>query len=282
MPRYKYFHAIVLSFFSRDLYRDVYLQWRGMAFPYLLLLNVILITPGVFYVLWMVNTTLFTADDRLDPLIHAIIEEVIIQIPPMEWEEGVMSASVEQPHIISMTVDGETFPFAIIHEEGQIKDLYESEAFMLITKDAAHIQEQNGKIETRYWKEFGDDFFRLDQDNARFFSQEAVEWTIANRYWLYAIFGVAGWAATMSVMVLYRIFQALIFGGIGLVIASIMKVKLEYADAVRIACIAITPGIMVDLILSLILGNGISIPIFLAITIGYLVFAMHSNRQLEE
>ena len=46
MKRYSIFHPLVLSFFSKSLYRDVGKNWRGTGLLYLLLIIALLWIPS--------------------------------------------------------------------------------------------------------------------------------------------------------------------------------------------------------------------------------------------
>ena len=88
MPQFKPLPAIVFSCFSRELYRDVYARWQGLGLNYLMLLNVVIITPTFFVLLFAIESSIFTNNNELQPEINAMIQEVVAQLPPMVFDNG--------------------------------------------------------------------------------------------------------------------------------------------------------------------------------------------------
>lgn len=283
MPQlFSHWQAFYLCFTSRELYRDVYLRWQGMGFRYLMWLNVLLITPVVVLLMIQIDRGVFQEDGSLTPELQSIAQQIISQLPPMTWEDGVMQTDAPQPYEIRATIRDESFLFAVIDLDASAQALLANDAIFLFTADAVHIDQGNNQdVETRYWKEFGTEYFRLDQAVAQFYLEDATQWTYENRLWLYLTFGMLSWVGTVLIMVLYRILQALLFGGAGLMIASFFQFELRYEEAVRLACIALTPAVLFDVILSFTIGDGLSFWLFVLATLGYLAYAIHSNRHPE-
>ena len=75
------------------------------------------------------------------------------------------------------------------------------------------------------------------------------------------------------------VLQSLIYGLIGIGIAKLSKIQMSYGTLVRLATVALTPGLLIDSILKLCRLN-IEIWSFLAfvIAIGYLRFAIQANK----
>lgn len=284
MQEYSSIKALFLSFFSRDVYRDVFLRWQGIGFGYLLLLNIVLITPLIVVLMIQADRAIFT-DGTLRPELRDIAGQAIAQLPPLQWENGELSTPAEQPHRIEVSIEGEPVLLAIIDLDASLADLRDSDAIMLLTREAVHAREGEHEFKTHYWSEIGgeagQESFYLDSDRAGHFFNRAVAWTVDNKLWLYVTFGLIGWSGTLLVMFLYRAVQVLILGGAGLLIASVMKLHLRYEDAVRLSCVALTPAVLADMVLTLAIGDGISIPLFIILTLFYLGFAIHSNRTLE-
>src|SRR2546428_11609695 len=106
MRRYSVVHALLLSFFSRDLYRDVARNWRGAGLIYLLLLVAL-------------STVLFLARAQIGIAQWARGEasQVVNQIPPIQIRHGVVQVSGPSPLIIRAS-KGTTL--AIIDTSGSV------------------------------------------------------------------------------------------------------------------------------------------------------------------
>src|SRR6185503_9036577 len=121
MKRYSIFHPLVLSFFSKSLYRDVGKNWRGTGLLYLLIILAILWIPTI--IKGQLATSAWVTGDS---------KEITKQIPPITITKGQVSTDVPMPHVIKDPKTGEDI--AIIDTTGTYKDLDNSDAKLLLTK----------------------------------------------------------------------------------------------------------------------------------------------------
>lgn len=281
MPQFKALSAIFYACFSRELYRDAYLRWQGLGFGYLLFFNALLITPVLVVLVLSFESRFLDDNNQLQPDIQAVVDEVISQIPPMHFEAGEMQTDAPQPYSIYVTSEaGEKQLFAQINLDGGLNELRASDAALLLTRAAVHAKVGEDKIETRFWKDMSDEPFDLNQDIARLALQQAIDWLQQNKSWMMLLFGVLLWAGTLLVMFIYRGFQALLLGGTMLILSRSMQLELRYADAVRLSCLAMTPPLLLDLVFGLLIRDQMSVFLFLAIAVGYQVFAIKSIKQV--
>src|SRR5688500_8215830 len=89
MKRYSIFHPLVLSFFSKSLYRDVGKNWRGTGLLYLLLVLALVWVP-----------TIIKAQMGLSSWVAGDSQELTKQIPAITITKGEVSTDVTTPHFI--------------------------------------------------------------------------------------------------------------------------------------------------------------------------------------
>ena len=97
MRRYSIFHPLVLSFFSKSLYRDVAKNWRGTGLLYLLLILALLWIPTV--IKGHLGFTRWVDQDA---------KGITQQIPPITITKGHASTNVPLPYFIKEPKTGET------------------------------------------------------------------------------------------------------------------------------------------------------------------------------
>src|SRR4030095_1761852 len=97
MRRYSIFHPLVLSFFSKSLYRDVAKNWRGTGLLYLLLILALLWIPSI--IKGHLGFTSWGDNDA---------KGLTQQIPATTITNGHASTNVAQPYFIKDPKTGET------------------------------------------------------------------------------------------------------------------------------------------------------------------------------
>ncbi len=257
MRKYSVLQPFALSFYSKELYRDVAQHWRGTGFAYLFLLLAITWLPITFkvrsgFVDWLnENAPAF-----------------LLQVPSITIHNGRVSTDVDTPYVITGN-DGK--PIAIIDLTGEYRDLDDTEAILLLTEDKLLAKQQN-RNETRMY----------DLSQVRSFSlnrQDFEAWAIWCRRW----FGVLFYLIVLPSEYIYRILQSLLYAAIGLAFSKSLKVSLAYSAVLRMAVIALTPVILIQTVLSYI---GINVPglalLSLALALGYLYFGIKANAEPPE
>lgn len=253
MRRYSILRAIPLSFFSRDLYRDVGGAWRGIGLVYLLLLvafaTVLLLLPMQAGLgLWVRGEGRQLADEVPTVLIRHRVVEVDRPMPCL----------IRDPRTATI--------IAIVDTTGQITSLDSLQASALLTADRL--------------------IFRKSTAETRVFDLKAVEnFTISPavaRRWL-SLF--SKWAmpiiapGVLGGVFVYRLVQVFVFALIGLLMAGAMKLRLDLQALMRITAVAMTPALIADAALGL---WGHKPPgwgwFWTLIVIAYLTWGVFANR----
>lgn len=253
MKEYSLLHPPLLAFFSKDLYRDVGQNWKGIAALYLLLLLAFC---------WIFETWAVTA--KLSQFITNETPPFIEQIPEITITEGNVSINKPVPYFINDPESNNVI--AIIDTSGQYTSLDNSEAYLLLTKNK--LIGRKSETETRVYDLSQIDKFFLDQATANKFLN------IFKTYFPFVFYVCA-----VIFSFIYRLIQVLIYGAIGLLLCKIAKVKLDYQTLVRLAVMAITPVVLIDTILEV---AGFKIPLFglvaFAIAMCYLYLGISANK----
>jgi hypothetical protein len=133
--RFGYIAALWRSAWSKALWQDVVVNWRGIGLFYMLLL----ISLTSLLVIVKVNRSFCSFIDRETP-------RLLNQIPSFGITNGVVSLDRPMPYVISEPSNGR--PLVVIDTTGKTT-APPSPAGMLITADHIIVHEQNGQ--TRMW-----------------------------------------------------------------------------------------------------------------------------------
>jgi hypothetical protein len=247
MRKFSIIHVPLLSFFSKDLYIDVGLNWKGVGFAYLLLLLALCWIPT------MIKTHVGVSD-FIDNEAPAFVE----QVPEITIIDGEASIKEAQPYYITAPKSNDVL--AIIDTTGTIGSLEDANAMCLLTKTSFIWRE--GEFETRTYDLSEVEHFVVD-------SERITGWL--ETFKKFFIVAMSPFALLGSY--LYRIVQALIYAAIGLLFASLCKITLSYSALLRLSITAVTPCIIVSTVLGL---GGIYLPMFfyLLAALGYLFFGV--------
>lgn len=253
MKKYSLLHSPVFSFFSRDLYRDVGQNWRGITALYLLLL---LAFCWIFET-WVVHT-------KVSQFIANETPPFIEQIPEITIKDGNVSINEPEPYFINDP--GSNNVIAIIDTSGQYTSLDGTLAYLLLTNNK--LIGRKSETETRVYDLSQIDAFFLDQAVANKFV------SIFKTYFPFVFYVCA-----VLCSFLYRLVQVLIYGALGLLLCKVANVSLDYQTLVRLAVISITPVVLLDTVLEV---TGINIPFFwlicFAIAMFYLYVGVRANK----
>lgn len=257
MRRYGIFHTPLLSFYSKDFYREVGLFWRGTGLGYLFLLVVVVLIPlGVKMHVGMNN---FVAED---------LPVMVDQVPDFWIVDGKVSIDEDEPYYLSDPETGEVF--VIIDTTGEITSLDETDAYVLVTESS--LEYRQGEFETRKFDLSKIKKFEIDEETI-------VRWAEAARKFLAPFIYVF----MLVFSFVSRAVQVLIYAAMGMVFVSILKTELEYLALMRLAVAAVTPCIVVRTVLSL---AGVGMPcgtvfLFLFMGLGYLYFGVKACAEYE-
>lgn len=259
MNHYKFFHTPLYSLFSQPFYQDVARHWKGLGFSYLILLQSICL--ALTFIGLFLGFSSFM--EREAPAI-------ISQIPPITIEDGRASTPQNQPIFIT---DPETEDeLAVIDTSGEYTSLDQVDDIVILLLTETELIVRQDEYETRQ--------FDLDQFESLMIDQDTVStWVEIVGNVLFIVlypFALVGY-------LIWRILQVLIYGAIGVFFArSMQQTTLSYSSAVRLACVAITPVLLIESA-SRLLGLPL-VPgwwLFgLIVVLGYLFFAVYSAAQV--
>ena len=253
--KFSIIHIPVFSFFSKELYSDVGLRWKGVNFLYLLLILAICWIPAMIKI--QGGFTEFVENEA--PIFFA-------QLPEITITDGELSISEAQPYYIKVPENNDVL--AVIDTTGTIESLEDANAICLVTK--SKITWRKSAVETQTF-----DLSKIEEFSLN--SEDVMGWLrTANKFLVVTVY-----PAALLGSYVFRIVQALIYGVAGLLFASWCKVRLSYGSLVRLAVVAMTPCMLGKTILGMSEGR---LPyaglIFVAITLGYLLFAVKVISEL--
>jgi hypothetical protein len=248
------FRTMILSFYSADIYREAAKRWRDRFFLYLL---------ALVFVLMLIFTC--AAVYLYESKVRAEIDYIVMQAPHLVISNGIASMDKPSPYTIKSR-DGEAIAIFDMRGDSAIR-FDPGRPVVLVTRDRLYtVQKEN---EYRMYAYTGMDHFELDADIVQNWLKFA--WVIL------AILFVIG----VIVLYIYRLLQAVINAAIGMVIAGLLRVRLDFAQLMAIASVAITP---VALAGALVLITGIHLPakgwIGFFLAIGFLAFGIMANRDV--
>lgn len=256
MRRYSIFHPLVLSFFSKSLYRDVGKNWRGTGLLYLAVLLALVWIP-----------TMIKGHLQMSKWVDGDSKEITKQIPAVTISNGQVSTDVTTPHFIKDPKTGDTI--AIIDITGEYETLENTDAKFLLTKSKVIVSKSGNRSET--YDLSGVQSFYVDRSHVEGWLTSARQWLFPVLYPLALIFSF-----------IFRAVQVLIYALIGMLFAKILNANLDYKTLMRLAAISITPVILLNLLLEFV---PIKIPwwslIVIVIALAYLFLAVKVNAEAE-
>jgi hypothetical protein len=262
MKKFSIFHIPIYSFFSSELYRDVGLNWKGVAYGYLFLLLAICTIPGMF----KVQRGLSNFIDKQAP-------QFVSQVPKITIEKGEVSIEEKQPYYIMLpdcNNSDSNKVAAIIDTTGQIQSLDNTDAFVLLTKNK--ILSRQSPTEIRMYDLSQVKHFVLEQSTI-------MRWLDIIKKLLAPIL----YPFVLASSFIFRIIQSLIYAAIGLAFASWCKTKLPYLSLIRLSVVAMTPCIIIRTIFE---SASIKIPLpglwFFLLTMGFLFCGVKACSQINE
>ena len=256
MKKFSIIHIPVLSFFSKDLYRDVGLNWKGLCFGYLLLILAVCWIPAMVKI-----------HSGFAGFINKDAPTVVEQVPEITITDGQVSIDEPQPYYIKIPDTNDNL--AVIDTTGTIKSPEDANAFFLLTNTLIITKQSN--FETRTYDLSHVKSFTVD-------SARITRWlNIIKKFLVVIMYPIA-----LLSSYVYRIIQALIFAAIGLLFVSMCRVSLSYGALLRLAIVAMTPCMIIKTVFGL---AGVHLPcivllLYFLITLAYLYFGVHACSQI--
>jgi hypothetical protein len=239
--------------FSRGLYQDVALRWRGIGMRYLMLLLAIT---------WLVPMVKFTV--AFTNYINTDARSDLADFPPMTLTAGHVSSPVKQPFVYR--VNGH--PLFVLDTTGEVKRPSEKGAQMLITETSV-VQEDGGTTRATPLAGF---------PNTSLDSSSCLGWLQLFRNLVLPVLLPLAWAFSLA----YRLVCALVYAAIGLAFAAAFGTRISYPALLRLAVVAMTPILLIDTVLWLSpLDVGcLTFLIYPLITLGYLAYGVKVTADL--
>lgn len=253
MSQFNIFQALYMSFYSKDLYRDVGRNWGGGAFLYLFVL---------VSVVWTIYAATF-----LPPLYrydHVAIDRVVAEIPVLEIQDGVLKTPEARPYVIENNVAKKHDRFKlIIDTTGEYTSLDHSDADILVTSTTTMMRTKPNEVRVyNYPKDLTETI-------------RPIEWKDTLIKALYVIAIPALFFIILGAFC-YHILKALIYSLIGKVFAS----SLSYGTILQITLVAITPALLLSLLLSLLHQSFfMEWVLYFMISIFYMFFGISANKE---
>lgn len=250
--KYSGVQAAYMSFFSKNIYRSVVSEWKGLAYLYLFTLIVsILVVVGV------------TLHFKLQAVATTFAAPMVNELPIMNLSQGKLKIDKPSPYQIKDKTTGA--PIVTFDTDDNIAEV-PGETGILVTSSKLIIKSQS-REEVRDLSQLPDMELTPDMINSGI-----------KTFFTYFV------PVSCGFLLLFFSFlcaiQSLVYGAIGLGFAKITHTKISYGESVRIAVMAMTPIIMIHgaLTLASVSMNGLIWNIVaMLVTIGYLYFGVWAN-----
>lgn len=249
MQQYNFWQAIPQAFYSKNLYKDVDQNWRGIGLRYLLLICFICSLPLLHT---LHNAAARTAND---------LYLIAAQAPIITIKDGTVSIDKPVPYEIKEPETNKTI-IVIDTSAKQNDSTQNKKAFMLLSNDKLTI---NGKSSTKIYS-------LTDIKNSTIDQTRINHWVKILTIVLFVIFYLTGF-------LFYFIPSLLIVLFYGAIAKLFVRSFHSYAELTRLAAVALTPTLILIAALTLF---SIALPyrniIYLMLSLGYLTFAIEANR----
>jgi hypothetical protein len=255
--RYSIWQAFGLSFYSRDLYRDVKENWRGTGFGLLFILIAFLgVARAVQFQFWAAKN----------------LPDFAQKIPEFTMEKGILSTEVKpQPYRLD-SADG----CLVIDTTGKIQTLDQIpgieglKSVYLVTKTGYFSRRVRlGRVvdETHPFKPSYN--FNATRENLDRWTAAIVRWS-----------GTVLFVFYLPFVFLFEALALLIYALIGVLFAEMSHQELDYGDSLRLAVVSHIPVLFLFLVPALF---QIKIPLSVLwsflVSSGYIYFAVSSQPQ---
>lgn len=254
MRQYGMFKAFFMSFYSKDLYRDVVKNWGGYAILYLLLLVAISWVPITAEMQFMLNHAYDNESDK-----------IIQQIPVLTIVNGKIRTPEKRPYIIK-SIDNDKDRLVVIDTSGKYKTLEEAQATMLITETEVLTQTKPDEMRINTvpanWN------VTLDPQVINGFIKKYLGYSWVLLFPLFILLGF-----------IYRFIQVLIYSVIGKIMSAMTHVDLSYGQIMQIMMVALTPTTVACTLFSVF---NVNFPyqgwLYFALAMVYLLLGIKANK----
>ena len=257
MRRFGLIHPLALAFYSRPLYRDVLLQWKGFGLTYLLVLLSLSTIPGVLRLSYAFSEA-----------VSSDAPAVVRQIPAMTIKEGRLSVDAQQPYVITDKSGNNVL--AIIDTTGSRKSLEGTDARVLFTERQVLIRQ--GTEPPRVWElsDFGD--LVIDR---------RIVFDLLDD--LDRIFPVMAYPLALCVALVFHAASACLLGSAAYAAARLRGAPAGLQAMIRLAAVAMTPSVIIGALLGAAgLRSPAWWPVGFVVSAGYVLYGMRSQESVHE
>jgi len=219
MRTFSFFQAMGLSFFSKDLYRDVGRHWTGTGMLYLLFLMAIAWLPPMLKMHFDVGRKM-----------QQMAPQMAKDVPHITIKKGILETDPPGRHELKDPDTGKTI--AIIDASIDSINLDELPEDVIVVTRTKLVMKQKDRRQTRIQDLAGIDRFSMDRNDAERWLRAAGKWMATALYPFALLFSF-----------IYRICQLLIYAAIGLAFA---RGLVPYPILMRLTAVAVTPAVLVD------------------------------------
>ncbi|HEY7498541.1 MAG TPA: DUF1189 family protein [Vicinamibacterales bacterium] len=255
MKKFGFLRAIVLSFYSADLYRDVGRNWKGTGLLYLMLLLAICWVP-----------TAIRMHFGLHRFAETRVPKITAELPDITIADGVMHSNPPGRHEFR---DEDPRPgrdasvFIIDDTIDDIPSDIPPGTMMLTRREFGGAQPNRSERRVFKLSAIGD--MNLTR-------QKVGDFLSSLQFWLPPI----AFAFSVLGSLVFRLVQALLYGSLAQMFAKSKQVSIDFRTALRIAAVAVTPVIVLRTLIWFLPSEPswyIRWPVAILITLGYLRFA---------
>lgn len=255
MKKYHIVESLFLSFYSKSLYQDVAREWKGLALGYLLLVMAICWLP-------------FSYDFHrfLNQWSSEVMPGVIKQAPNITISKGKLSIDKPVPYAVKEPGDGATL--VMFDTSGQYTSVEQANALILVTGDNLIIKDRakSTTYSLNSLTKGGD--VKISKADLDYIIDKIVFWMSVLMY-----------PVSVFVAFVYRFLEALLLGGVGLLVAKFLRVSLDYQASVRLAIVALTPMLIITTLMEYFSWPVSYVSVLSVIlAVGYLLYAVYAQK----
>ena len=239
------------SFYDRKFYAAVLHYWRRFWIYYLLLVVVITALPGL--ALFRITLGAFMQNE---------MPAILASFPSVQIENGraILPETVQQPVIIN---DSEGRPAMVIDTTAG-GSLRVNDAPLLFSRDKLIIQDGHETVELLSFSSL---------QNLTLDASTLQEMTEFYRNWFLPFLIPVGLFVKLVVILI----QIALFAGFGFLMARVRGMVIPYRGTWRLAVVAVTPAMLLQIALMPILGDSEALGLILLVALfGYMWFALDS------
>lgn len=247
----RFFSMIIGSFHSAELYRRVR---REQNFNLLYTLGLVLLCSFVTAVYYgnIVHRELFIAKAGQPPVFDSIVTQIAEQTPIMTYKDGRLMTKEPQATVITISgaLFGESFDkVALITVDTTGQSTHQNMKTPVLITQTEMIVKDSKETKIQPLDKFADGrptTLVINRAVAMDAASTFITVVHENLTKFYIFFGGFMWLIFALFSYVLRIFMVLILGLAGLVIAALVRTKLDYSAAVSLAAVSFTPVALLE------------------------------------